>query len=257
MSVRKFDIPENGSFRFEKIRGPNGAGSRVSLEFSEKFLHELVKISAECMKNNDGDHPLRNRERLMCSALGAAANSITRVHFSELPVKRVIRLARRNHQPLESAKRSAQRLSKPGRVDLWCCYRNVDVFIEMKQKYIALTNTNPALSLLKYWKNVVSQVEDTKDDLASWCNKGATIGILCICAYSENQRIINRKTWNSEYVHLRKGIIGLQPHPSFVAAWNIGSDSWVNDVQKKDGSECKEVIPFIVLAGLIGTVITA
>jgi hypothetical protein len=191
----------------------------------------------------------------MYSALWAAANSITRVHSSEFPVQRAIRLARRNHKPLESAKRSAQKLSKPGRVDLWCCYRNVDMFIEVKQKYIGLTGSNPALSLRTYWKNVVSQVEDTKDDLASWCDRGATIGILCVCPYSHDQRIVNRKTWNSEFVHLRKGIIGLKPCPSFVATWSIEPDSWVNDVQMTDGSERREVMPFIALAGLISTVV--
>jgi hypothetical protein len=122
---------------------PKGVGSLVSMDFSQKLMHELVKISAKCMSKHYGEHPLQQSERCMYSALHAAANSITPVHFSELSVDRAMTLAGENNRARKIAKEAAKKMR--GRVDLYCAWRNAHFFIELKQRYIGLTGNKSRL----------------------------------------------------------------------------------------------------------------
>jgi len=251
MSPQTFTIRGNGSFEFEMLGDLKGTGSRVSVNFSRKLLHELVKISAKCMDVLDGEHPLQQRERSMYSALAAAANRITPAHFSELSMKRAIKSAQQNNRSKKSAAESAKEINSRGRVDLWCQWKNVQFVIELKRTAIGLTQSNDRLGLRKSWNSVTEQATAVKADFTNLCDKGSTIGLLCVCPWSRAPRALKRRDWSERGNDIRADLVNLQPRPSFIAYWKIRSDRWVNNWEKEDGSSFKEVIPFIFLVGLI------
>src|SRR5271166_5298975 len=219
MSAQTFTIRGNGSFEFEIIGDLKGAGSRVSVNFSQKLLHELVKISAKCMDVLDGEHPLQKRERSMYSALAAAANSITPAHFSELSMKRAIKSAQQHSRSKKRAIESAKQINSSGRVDLWCQWRNVEFVIELKRTTIGLTQTNDRIGLRNSWQSVTAQVTAVKPHFANLCDKGSTIGVLCVCPWSRGPRALKRLDWSEIGNNIRTDLVNLQPVPSFFAVW--------------------------------------
>jgi len=146
---------------------------------------------------------------------------------------------------------SAKKLNRSGRVDLWCQWKNVEFLIELKRTTIGLMQKHKRIGLDNLWKNVTKQVTEVKPDFATWCDKGATIGVLCVCPYSQHSQASTRTDWTERYNDIRDKLSALEPPPSFLAAWNLASNFWTNEVKNKDGSLANEVIPFIFFVGLI------
>jgi hypothetical protein len=180
----------------------------------------------------------------MYSALAAAAGKLTPAHLSEVPTERITRAAREKGRSITAALRKMQHVS--GRVDLYCHWRKTDFLVELKQRYIGLRQNHKHLNVSTSWKNLITQVSSVQDAFAEWSEKGATIGVLCVCPWSRSKQALAIENWTAREAQIENSLMTLKP--SFLGIWKLSADHWIQEWEGKTGS-FKEVIPFIFLIG--------
>ncbi len=127
----------------------------IAHDFLEKMIKNLCRNSAIYYRNSpswERDYPLRFPERSIYSHFGAAIHDLTLVHLSEVSITR----------------KSHGKVATPGRVDIWACYRDCDVFVELKRCCFGWKSGVPVESIRKNWGRVCKQAATLKKQVREW-----------------------------------------------------------------------------------------
>jgi len=192
------------------------------------------------------EHPLYYSERSIYSALHAAADRLTPAHLSEFRIERALQATPRNGSA-KRIKAAADRLN--GRVDLWCQWRDLQFFVELKQADMNLVTGDVSKALKQKWADVASQAREMK---VEWCEHGVTVGLLCVRPVTKKKWVQDQFSSEDQREKIWDALAGLNPKPSFIGCWTLTQKKWVTEWTDEDDKPVRQVIPFFFFVGHIG-----
>ncbi|MBM4270871.1 MAG: hypothetical protein FJ139_01735 [Deltaproteobacteria bacterium] len=217
---------------FKVINFQDGEKARITKEFSQKLAENIFKQAKRHFDAAEGDdHPLLYSERGMYSTIAVAVDKITPLHLSEYPLKK--------------AKDKRLKINTGMRVDLWCNYREVDYFIEVKRSVLNLSEKAKLRKETKEAiKSLISKIKNLKpkSKKLEWTEKAVRLGLFIVLPWITNKEPQKGK---DEVIELLQR--GFGPNLNFLSIWNLSQRMRVMDYSTKE-KEHKEYNPFIIIA---------
>lgn len=215
---------------------PRNRRNMAAAEFLEEVVQEFARISQRYFRLTQ-ELPFIYHERQIHSVLLPAVAKIADTSLGEMPVTRKIK-----------------RRSSYGWIDYWVCYQEVDLLVEVKHCWHAVTSKKVRMTTAAAWQNLTVQLDslppETKDyTLTGQPLKVALLIVLCYQSSKDSSRLESFDRVVTVETHgLIRGQLD-QPKPNWSGIWHLHQDLQVSFPY--DGWH--ELYPCVVFIACIST----